>query len=63
MEFTRGRLLTAVRGLQEIVPGGWCGVVPGTSIRGACDPRAAAGSPLLAGATATVSVLPGPIKS
>ena len=60
---TRERLQTAVHGLQEIVPGGWCGVVPGTTILRSCDPRTASGSPLQAGTTSAVSVLPGLIKS
>ena len=63
MKITLMHQLMAAYGQRVTVPSGWCGVVPGASILSTCDPRAATGSPLRTGAAASVSVLPGPIKS
>ena len=47
----------AVHGLEESAPDGFCEAVLGTTFLSICVPQAAAGTPLLAGTTAAVSVL------
>ena len=58
METTLAHRQTAVHGRVEIAPSGFCAAVLGTTFLSFCVPQAAAGTPLLAGTSTTVSVLP-----